>query len=82
MRTVGSANYYGVYTLPVKSATGDGTSFPRAVGVFSTTAAGLYGMDDRTRLVAEGDVITLTRPAKKLLLRNGDNILLEVRAPE
>jgi len=82
MRTVGSADYYGVYTLPVKSATGEGTSFPRAVGVFSTTAAGLYGLDDGTRLVTEGDGITLTRPAKKLLLRDGDNMLLEVRAPE
>ena len=48
-RTVGSADYYGVYSLPVKLQGADGAMVPRAMGVFSTTAEGLYGYDSRAR---------------------------------
>jgi hypothetical protein len=74
-RTVGRADYYGVYGLPV------GTSPPRAMGVFSTTAAGLYGFESDTSLSSSGGVITLTRSGKRLEMRDGDNLLLEVVAP-
>jgi hypothetical protein len=50
------------------------------MGVFSTTATGLYGFDEGTSLQSNGGTITLTRAAKKLLVRNGDNLLLEVLA--
>jgi hypothetical protein len=77
-QTVGFADYYGVYALPTRVAVGDGLALPRAMGVFSTTAAGLYGFDEGTSLQSAGGLITLTRVGKKLLVRNGDNILLEV----
>jgi hypothetical protein len=51
------------------------------MGVFSTTASGLYGFDEGTSLRSAGGLITLTRVGKKLLVRNGDNILLEVVPP-
>jgi hypothetical protein len=76
MRKVGYADYYGVYSLPAKGE----PSFPHAMGVFSTTATGLYGFDEGTSLQSAGGTITLTRAAKKLLVRNGDNLLLEVLA--
>jgi hypothetical protein len=75
-RTVGRADYYGVYCLPV------GSSPERAMGVFSTTAAGLYGFESDTSLGSSGGVITLTRSGgKRLEMRDGDNLLLEVVAP-
>jgi hypothetical protein len=72
MHKVGFADYYGVYALPDKSATGDSVPFPRAVGVFSATAKGLYGFDQGTILISKGGVIELSRPTDKVLLRNGD----------
>ena len=76
-RTVGRADYYGVYTLPA------GASPPRAMGVFSTTTTGLYGFESGTSLSSAGGVITLTRSGgKKLEMRDGDNLLLEVVAPQ
>ena len=78
---VGSADYYGVYTLPQAPSNGDGPAFPHALGVFSATAAGLYGIEEGTTLHSSAGTITLTRPAHKLLLRDGDNILLEVISP-
>jgi len=80
MRKVGYADYYGVYSLPTKPPIGDGPALPRAMGVFSTTAAGLYGFDEGAALHSAGGAITLTRVGKKLLMRNGDNLLLEVLA--
>lgn len=74
---VGYADYYGVYSLPAPSP-GDGPSFPHALGVFSTTAAGLYGYGPRSALKSADGTITLTDPGKSVELRNGDNLLLEV----
>ena len=78
MHKVGFADYYGVYALPAKSATGDLVPFPRAVGVFSATAKGLYGFDQGTILSSKGGVIELSRPTGRALLRNGDDLLLQV----
>ena len=75
---VGSADYFGVYTLPLKPADGKGPPFPRALGVFSATAAGLYGIEAGTSMQSASGTITLTRPDRKLLLRDGDHLLLEV----
>jgi hypothetical protein len=80
MRKVGYADYYGVYSLPNNPTVGDGPALPRAMGVFSTTAAGLYGFDEGSALHSAGGTITLTRVGKKLLVRTGDNLLLEVLA--
>ncbi len=77
-RTVGSADYFGVYSLPVKA--GDGEMVPRAMGVFSTTATGLYGYDPGDRLESSGGLITITNPERGVVIRNGDNLLLEVVA--
>ncbi|WP_353069229.1 hypothetical protein RBB75_00845 [Tunturibacter empetritectus] len=74
LRTVGRADYYGVYSLPA------GSSAPRAMGVFSTTASGLYGFETGTSLSSSGGTITLNRIAKRLGMRDGDNLLLEVVA--
>ncbi len=75
--TVGHADYYGVYSLPTPLP-GDGPSFPRALGVFSTTAAGLYGFGRGSELKSADGTITVTGPGKSIELRNGDNLLLEV----
>jgi hypothetical protein len=75
LRTVGRADYYGVYTLP---AGPEASSAPRAMGVFSTTASGLYGLESGTSLSSSGGTITLSRAGKRLEMRDGDNLLLEV----
>ncbi len=77
---VGTADYYGVYSLPADESN-DGLPFPRALGVFSTTAAGLYGFGSGCALKSADGTITLTSPGKSIELRNGDNLLLEVIAP-
>jgi hypothetical protein len=74
---VGRADYYGVYSLPTASPD-DGPPFPRALGVFSMTADGLYGFDRGCELHSADGTITLTSPKKSVELRNGDNLLLEV----
>jgi hypothetical protein len=74
---VGSADFYGVYGLPV---TIDGVRFPQAMGVFSTTAKGLYAYDTGATLESSGGVITVTNAEKGVVIRNGDNLLLEVVA--
>jgi hypothetical protein len=74
---VGNADYYGVYSLPVKI---DGMQIPRAMGVFSTTAKGLYAFNHGAMLESSGGLITITSPEKHVALRNGDNLLLEVIA--
>ncbi|MGD0445927.1 MAG: hypothetical protein ABSA39_18490 [Edaphobacter sp.] len=76
LRTVGNADYYGVYSLPVKLS--DGGVVPQAMGVFSTTANGLYGYDTGARLESPDGLITITNPEKRAVIRNGDNLLLEV----
>ncbi len=79
-QTVGRADYYGVYSLPAASP-GDGPSFPRALGVFSTTVAGLYGFERGSALTSVDGTITITGRGKSIELRNGDNLLLEVIPP-
>ena len=78
--TVGRADYYGVYSSPAKleGADGDGATFPRAMGVFSTTAKGLYGYDVGTQLESSGGLITITNPKGQAVIRAGDHLLLEV----
>jgi hypothetical protein len=77
---VGYADRDGVYSLPSASLDG-GPTFPRALGVFSTTASGLYGFGKGSSLQSADGTITVTGPGKSLELRNGDNLLLEVIAP-
>lgn len=75
MRRVGYADFHGVYAN-APGGTGVG-AIPRAVGVFSTTASGLYGFDERAALRSTRGVATLTSP-KDLVVRTGDAFLLEV----
>jgi len=75
MRKVGYADYYGVYSLPVKI---DGAMVPRAMGVFSTTATGLYGYDHGAQMESSRGLITITNPQKRVVIRNHDQLLLEV----
>ena len=77
MRKVGYADYYGVYSLPVKL---DGMMVPRAMGVFSTTAKGLYGYDEGAQLESSGGLIKITNPHSRAVIRNRDQFLLEVVA--
>ena len=79
MNKVGYADYYGVYSLPVKLQ-GSDVMVPRAMGVFSTTAEGLYGYDSRAQLESTGGLITITNPKKRSVIRGGDDLLLEVVA--
>jgi hypothetical protein len=73
---VGSADYYGVYSLP--SETG-GMQFPLAVGIFSTTAKGMYGYASGTTLESSEGTITITsRKRKSAVVRAGEQMLLEV----
>jgi hypothetical protein len=74
-RTVGFADYYGVYSLPV---TMGGRQILRSMGVFSTSAKGLYGYEHGATLESGGGTITITSPEKQVVLRNGDDLLLEV----
>jgi hypothetical protein len=78
LRTVGQADYYGVYSLPAKLQGADGVMVPRAMGVFSTTAKGLYGYDEGARLESSDGLITITNARGQAVIRAGDNLLLEV----
>jgi hypothetical protein len=80
LRTVGRADYYGVYSLPAQLGGADGVMVPLAIGVFSTTAKGLYGYDEGTQLESSGGLITITNPRGQAVIRAGDNLLLEVVA--
>jgi hypothetical protein len=80
LRTVGSADFYGVYSLPEKLEGANGALVPRAMGVFSTTAEGLYGFDQGAQLSSSGGSITITDPKGRAMIRDGDNLLLEVMA--
>jgi hypothetical protein len=77
MRTVGHADFNGVYSLPV---TVNGMQLPRAMGVFSTTAKGLYGYEAGATLESSGGTITVTSPEKHVVIRCGENLLLEIVA--
>lgn len=76
MKQVGSADFYGVYADPPAGATGP-AAIPRALGVFSTTAQGLYGFDSSDQLTFSQNNITVTAHGN-LVLRSGDNLLLKV----
>jgi hypothetical protein len=78
LRTVGSADYYGVYRLPATLQGRDGGMVPRAMGVFSTTAKGLYGYDEGAQSESSGGLITITNPMGRAVIRAGDHLLLEV----
>ncbi len=78
--TVGRADYYGVYSLPVQLGGEDGVMVPLAIGVFSTNARGLYGYDTGSELESSGGLITITNPKGAAVIRAGDHLLLEVVA--
>jgi hypothetical protein len=80
LRTVGRADYYGVYSLPEKLSGADGVMVPRAMGVFSTTAKGLYGYDEGSELESSGGLITISNPKGQVVIRAGDHLSLEVVA--
>jgi hypothetical protein len=80
LQTVGRADYYGVYSFPVQLGGADGVPVPLAMGVFSTTARGLYGYDEGTQLESSGGLITITNPRGRAVIRAGDHLLLEVLA--
>ena len=80
MHTVGYADYYGVYRLPARDPKTGTMSLPRAMGVFSTTAEGLYGFDQNSHLTSSAGVITIVGGARTLVVRGGDDLLLEVVA--
>ena len=73
---VGSADYYGVYMLPSET---DEMQFPLAIGIFSTTAKGMYGYDRGTTLDSSEGTITITsRKRNSAVVRAGEQMLLEV----
>jgi len=73
---VGSADYYGVYSLPSET---DGMKFPLAIGIFSTTAKGMYGYASGTTLESSEGMITITsRKRSSAVVRIGEQMLLEV----
>jgi hypothetical protein len=75
LHTVGSADYYGVYSLPMET---DTVRFPRALGIFSTTAKGMYGYENGATLESSGGAITITSPERRAVIRAGEHLLLEV----
>lgn len=77
LHTVGSADYYGVYSLPAET---DKVQFPRAIGIFSTTAEGMYGYEHGAALESSGGVIKITSPGRNAVIRAGEGLLLEVVA--
>ncbi len=76
MQRVGSADFHGVYADPPAGASGP-AAIPHALGVFSTTAQGLYGFDGDDKLSFSENNITVTANGN-LTLRSGDNLLLKV----
>lgn len=75
MQKVGYADYHGVYSLPVSL---NGVMVSRAMGVFSTTAKGLYGYDPEAQMKSSGGLITITNPTERAVIRSHDQLLLEV----
>ncbi len=76
MEKVGFADFHGVYADAPAGAAGV-SALPRAVGVFSANAEGLYGFDDAARLQSSGGTATVRSPGG-VILRDGDALLLEV----
>ena len=76
---VGFSDFYGVYADPLRGGTG-AAALPHAVGIFSTTAGGLYGFADTSTLRSNGNGFTVTSPGD-ITLRSGDQLLLRVAAP-
>ncbi len=74
-QTVGSADPWGVYTLPPAPGTP-----PRALGPFSAGAQGLFGYPTDCRLSANPTQNTLSCPKSSLVLHHGDALLLQVSA--
>lgn len=72
---VGFADFHGVYADPPPGASGT-AAIPRALGVFSVTARGLYGFDFSDKLSSSGAEITVTANGN-LVLRTGDDLLLQ-----
>jgi hypothetical protein len=77
LQTVGSADYYGVYSLP-RETDAEEVRFPKAIGIFSTTARGMYGYEKGATLDSSGGAITITSPERHAVIRNGERLLLEV----
>ena len=71
-QTVGSADYWGVYTLP---ATPDAA--PHALGPFSANSSGLFGFASDCALAAPD--LTIRCATSRPTLRRGDVLLLEVK---
>ncbi len=78
LQPVGYADHYGVYANPPPNATGT-AAIPHALGAFSSSAQGLYGFDGGAELLSANGELTVTSP-HGLVLRNGDNFLLQVVA--
>lgn len=78
MQKVGFADFRGVYANAPAGATG-ASALPRAVGVFSVDARGLYGFERSAALTSAGGVARLTSRGS-LVVRGGDALLLEVMA--
>lgn len=76
MQPVGFADFYGVYADPPAGNIGP-DAIPHAVGVFSTSAHGLYGFDFSDKLSSSGTEITVTAN-RDLVLRSGDDLLLQI----
>ena len=70
---VGFADYHGVYASPKTPQ-----SLPQALGVFSTTSSGLYGFAGSTMLSGEGSKTTISDLSRAVVLRKGDDLLLQV----
>jgi hypothetical protein len=79
LQAVGSADYYGVYSLPLETDPVE-IRFPKAIGIFSTTAKGMYGYEKGTTLESSEGEITITSPERSAVIRNGEHLLLEVVA--
>ena len=69
--TVGFANFGGVYGFPA-----DPNGLPEALGVFSTTASGLYGYSSGSTMHSQAGSITVSSPGK-VILHGDDNLLLQ-----
>ncbi len=70
---VGFADYHGVYALPA-----DNGLPPRALGVFSSNSAGLYGFRGSVSFSSKDRDTTLSDSTQTVRLRKGDDLLLEV----
>ena len=77
---VGFSDFYGVYADPVPNST-EATALPHAIGVFSTTAQGLYGFASTSVLKSGPGDFTVTA-AGGIVLRTGDQLLLRAVVPK